>query len=424
MDKKSSQPVSVYIKKGKVIGKGGFSVVYEAEIYSLDDKEEINLEKLTPETNKMVRGAIKYISLSSSNIKSSFGIESLMELYIMKYIKHQTINSIIKSSITPTGQISLIQYLAFSDLSHRIRKEGHKLWGDNLRECLWQIACGIAHLHRNGILHGDIKAGNILCFEFGDQINYKVNDFSLSRFIPNYKKGTRNEYRHTTYTSTHRPIEVWKDLSYSFSADIWALGCTFYEVAFGVVLFLSQSSEENLKAFEIWNAICQDTKKMVDERDIKSPQLSPAFVKAEDPLLNDLLFGMLNINLHDRYTIWDILSHEYFSTISDDMKKLAPSVFNRHFSLFESIPSNDILIREANTFLVDSDVASLGIEIFERSRNTSSPLPQVSLRTCVIVANKLLYRSCDFIAKNPNFLSEEILLAERLNNKFLSYLND
>lgn len=277
---KSVNLKEVYIDRGKPIGFGGFSRVYEITVYPVNNFFDLKIcdnntikNKLEKETGILNRnGALKYVTVSPNS-----GLESLMEMHIMHHIKHPCINGVLGIQVDPLGNISLVQDLSIGDASMMIRKTGHKLNPMDLRRWVWNITCGLAEMHRHGILHGDIKCGNLLlyyidkngkmvdknkkgiCDELSN-VEIKLNDFSLSRLIIDPVKGTKDLPRNISYTSTHRPIEVWKRQNYTFSADMWSLGCTLYELTYGMLLFPDQNSlsktmevEANIKAFRVWS---------------------------------------------------------------------------------------------------------------------------------------------------------------------------
>lgn len=493
---------NVFIKRGKTIGSGGFSKVYEIEIYpvtpGLDLTALVALGHI-PSVG-MRRGALKYVIPSPNS-----GLESLMELHIMRHIPHFTLNRALGVQIDRLGNISIIQNLAIGDAASLVRKSMHRLSPKDLKRWLWEIVCGVAQLHKHGILHGDIKAGNVLlyydsdfsppippvtktpyCEEFS-QVDVKLNDFSLSRLISNSEAGTRDMPRHITYTSTHRPIEVWKSSSYSFSADIWALGCTFYELGYGMLLFpdqsavhRSQEAEANFRVFESW-ALAEITPTSVAEPEIPlritdhhlhkldNPEISvpilipgrgdlpreskprvvafsapavstsirtPAFRKynlskdwtnPQNTLLNDLILGMLDINPSKRYTIWDILDHEYFAEMREDRVygSLAPPFEERGFANIE-YPSDTIatsLIEEARRLVVDNEVIQLAVSLLQRSREMVCDIPLPRLQSCIIAAHKILYRSppLSFGTVGSTYLQDEINLTLRLGHKLLPH---
>lgn len=94
---------------------------------------------------------------------------------------------------------------------------------------VYQLLTAIYTLHSVGIIHGDIKAKNILIMKDG---NLKLIDYSCSCFIGFKSKNT--------YTYTHRAPEIWQNKNWNGTADIWALGCTLFEMVSGHLLFPAQ----------------------------------------------------------------------------------------------------------------------------------------------------------------------------------------
>lgn len=155
------------------------------------------------------------------------GIPCLMETSIMSIIQHPYINTAIE--IYPTNnKLYIIQDIAESDLQDWRQKnvpteEQIKKWSYHLIQA---IAC----LHKQDIIHGDIKASNLLL--------YKTDTIKLSDFTLSTKVGWNNSYE--VCTCTHRPLEVWLNRSWDKSVDIWALGCTLFEIVYGHTLFPDQ----------------------------------------------------------------------------------------------------------------------------------------------------------------------------------------
>ena len=88
------------------------------------------------------------------------------------------------------------------------------------------LACavrGLICLHRNNIIHRDIKAGNILLFKDAA----KLADFGASARILDGKK--LKTLAGSSYWMAPEMIKV--DTGYDFKADIWALGITAIELA-------------------------------------------------------------------------------------------------------------------------------------------------------------------------------------------------
>ena len=78
-------------------------------------------------------------------------------------------------------------------------------------------------MHLNGISHRDLKPENILVDEV---LNIKIADFGFAKILKNYGESTNS----FCGTATTIAPEIVEGKDYTFSADIWSLGCIFYEL--------------------------------------------------------------------------------------------------------------------------------------------------------------------------------------------------
>ncbi|CAG2103815.1 unnamed protein product [Medioppia subpectinata] len=115
-------------------------------------------------------------------------------------------------------------------------KARHKLIGkqyaiktvelDQNRRVKWhreiQIMVGVKYLHDNGILHRDLKPGNILVVNTVDHVRLKICDFGLAAF---HNKGPFNDHSPQLGTPMFEAPEVFRGFdNYDFKVDIYALG--------------------------------------------------------------------------------------------------------------------------------------------------------------------------------------------------------
>ncbi len=97
-----------------------------------------------------------------------------------------------------------------------------------VREYTRQIVCGLEYLHNNGIIHRDIKGGNILV---DANRTVKLADFGASTTVSSF-----NQTQVTTTvkgTPYFMAPEVLANSRYGRKGDIWAVGCTMIQMLTG-----------------------------------------------------------------------------------------------------------------------------------------------------------------------------------------------
>jgi serine/threonine protein kinase len=82
----------------------------------------------------------------------------------------------------------------------------------------------------NNVIHRDLKTENILLTK---DKNIKISDFGLARLLTSLSEMASTECG----TPTTIAPEILEGKKYTYSADIWSLGCVFYELWVGVSPF-------------------------------------------------------------------------------------------------------------------------------------------------------------------------------------------
>lgn len=283
-------------KVEKLIGSGTFG-----EIYTITDIKN----------NKL---AVKCCKIDSSRTLN------LLELSIMSTYIHPNINRSLFVKIM-SDCVYIVQNLAICDLFtySRLKNKNAPPDLELLKHWSFSIAQGVNVLHKEDIIHGDIKATNILMFS---DRTIKLADFGFS-----IKKPEKDSYfSHIICTSTHRPIEsLVKNRKWNESLDIWSLGCTFYEIAYGEYLFPRQetdkkiprqSTDKMINAILDWAVKGPNREILNIERpsttDYKKIQRSPNYDLQIMDVYNDLICKMLFIRAGDRLNISEVLTHRFF----------------------------------------------------------------------------------------------------------------
>ncbi|KAJ3048053.1 5' exonuclease Apollo [Rhizophlyctis rosea] len=104
----------------------------------------------------------------------------------------------------------------YTDENTQIIPEG-LLW-----KLLHDMSTCLAFLHAHGIVHGDIKAANILRCDNGS----KICDFGISFELPNVFKDKSNS---SNGTITYKSPERLRAPQWNAAADVWAVGAILYD---------------------------------------------------------------------------------------------------------------------------------------------------------------------------------------------------
>lgn len=219
----------------------------------------------------------------------------LNEPVIMKNSNNKFINKAIDIKVYPNA-VYISQDLADSDLhkyliDKALDQKTMNMWTEN-------IFSGLNYLHRNRIIHGDIKSQNILIF--GNQI--KICDFSLSHFNSNHDiihlDFSTGENELVLCTSTHRAPEIWLKKEINYQIDIWSMGCLIFEMInkeyiFPVSIYGSKLNEDNDCIEKMINAF----KLFFENRNL---YFKTYLVKYKENYLNETIFRCLSLNPMDR----------------------------------------------------------------------------------------------------------------------------
>jgi len=158
------------------------------------------------------------------------------------------------------------EYVPGMDLRKLVRRDG-PLSISVAAGIISQVAEGLEYAHSQGIVHRDIKPGNVLVAPDGD---VKLSDLGLAGSL---NDGLENDPRHGKIVGTAdylSPDQVNDPWSPSPAWDIYSLGCTLYYAVTGKVPFPGGATADKIRAH------CE--LRPLDPRRL-NPQLSAEFVE-------------------------------------------------------------------------------------------------------------------------------------------------
>jgi tetratricopeptide (TPR) repeat protein len=133
---------------------------------------------------------------------------------------------------TPEGDADFLsmEFIEGETLSARLRRTG-AMPPEEAREIAHQICAGLAQAHQQGVIHGDLKGGNILLAKTADGATRAViTDFGLARV--NF--GGRAGWDSGGGTAEYMAPELFLGERASIASDIYALGVLFQVMLTGV----------------------------------------------------------------------------------------------------------------------------------------------------------------------------------------------
>jgi len=138
----------------------------------------------------------------------------------------------IHSANTPTGETDFItmEFLDGETLARRLRRGA--LPEAEARAIAFQLCAGLAEAHRNGVVHGDLKAANvILTKDAGGESRAVITDFGMAHCSEASLQAARLGAKGGT--PGYMAPELWRGEEASATSDIYALGVILYETISG-----------------------------------------------------------------------------------------------------------------------------------------------------------------------------------------------
>jgi beta-lactam-binding protein with PASTA domain/predicted Ser/Thr protein kinase len=123
----------------------------------------------------------------------------------------------------------VMEYVDGRTLSEILRDEG-PLHPDRVADVGADVAAALGFAHRNGVVHRDVKPGNVLVTQTGQ---VKVADFGIARAITANADENLTQVGTVMGTATYFSPEQARGDAVDPRSDIYSLGCVLYELLLG-----------------------------------------------------------------------------------------------------------------------------------------------------------------------------------------------
>ncbi|EGR31477.1 platelet-activating factor plasma intracellular isoform ii family protein, putative [Ichthyophthirius multifiliis] len=278
----------------------------------------------------------KYVALKKikKERKEGFPVTALREIKILRRLNHPNIIKLLDISTEQQRNYGEQTYLVFEYCEHDLEgllSSNIQFTLPQVKNIMYQILLGLQEIHKQNIIHRDIKTDNILCTNKGE---FKIADFGLSKINVNAPLTQRIQC--IPYRS---PEAIFEAKKYTSKVDIWSLGIILYQLLFRnqckrKTLFYGDGYVQQAKQYFsflgnpelVWSEQSKKSLMMMKYDEIMSKISPEEKAKYRDCLLDflkdikpntdvyalDLLIKMLVLDPEKRFSVEDCLNHQFF----------------------------------------------------------------------------------------------------------------
>mmetsp|Transcript_47516 Transcript_47516/g.54705 ORF Transcript_47516/g.54705 Transcript_47516/m.54705 type:complete len:377 (+) Transcript_47516:47-1177(+) len=253
----------------RALGEGSYGKVKLCMTSEGDQEEYFGLKIFK---KNLLRRKREYISNPEGGMKIKTAWEDVLrEIAIMKKLHHTNIIKLFEV-IDDQEYDKLYMVMEFAskgqilewnedDLVFYIEEHEDDDYGEErIRRMLCDIFKGLGYLHKNGIIHRDIKPQNLLMDDHG---NVRIADFGVAQLFE-----TDDDSMSKTEGTYHfLPPECCSAATTKFSgkaADVWAVGITMFALLFKKLPFYGENVWTIMEAIEKGELVIPNTRQISD----------------------------------------------------------------------------------------------------------------------------------------------------------------
>ncbi|WP_459546572.1 protein kinase domain-containing protein [Nocardia sp. X0981] len=214
---------AVGFEDAEEIGRGGFGVVYRCTQEPLDRTVAVKVLTAASDEDNRARFAREQRAMG-------------------RLTGHPNIVTVLEEGVTTAGRPYLVTpFYPQGSLENRIRRHG-PLPAEEVLRIGVKIADALGNAHRLGVVHRDVKPGNILLTDYGEPA---LTDFGIAHIAG----GFRTETGTVTGSPAFTAPEVLEGDPPTPSADVYGLGATMFCALTGHAAFARRSGEKMVTQF-------------------------------------------------------------------------------------------------------------------------------------------------------------------------------
>ncbi|XP_067867725.1 serine/threonine-protein kinase 17A [Heterodontus francisci] len=213
---------SCYTLVGKELGRGKFAVVKKC-------------------TEKATRKEYAAKFMRKRRKGQDCRMEIIHEIAVLELAKSNPwVINLYEVYETASEMILVLEYAAGGEIFNQCVAEREDAFKEkDVKRLMRQILEGVAFLHRNNIVHLDLKPQNILLTSESPLGDIKIVDFGLSRRVNN-----NEELREIMGTPEYVAPEILNYEPISTATDMWSIGVLAYVMLTGISPFLGDNKQE------------------------------------------------------------------------------------------------------------------------------------------------------------------------------------
>ena len=293
-----------------VVGEGAYGIVYKCK--NKETGQFVAIKKFKETEDDLVQKTMK------------------RELKMLQQLKHPNCVD-FQDAFYHKGNLFLVFEYVEKNLLEVLEESPNGLSPKLIRSFVYQMCKAISYLHKNNIIHRDVKPENLLIDE-----NYqlKLCDFGFARKIM-LDSNNNNINPMTDYVATRwyrAPELLLSNGIYGPEVDYWAVGCIMGELADGNPMFPGENETDQIDCIiKILGNLPEEQVNMFYENPIyaekellivdRPESIERRYMDKLGPTAIDFLKGLLQLDPKKRLNGDTVFKHRYFAPLIKEEKE-------------------------------------------------------------------------------------------------------